>query len=144
LSALDLRSLLELLHEREVRFVAIGGVAVAAHGYVRGTADLDLVPDPDPENLKRVTEVLGEVKSTLPTWRTCPRAELRLPDGRGTVGEDCRVAGNDRGSLDFGLGYQHPVEGVSKGAAVDFHVRQLSIRPRMRGRDRKQAEALRQ
>jgi len=34
-------------------FVVIGGVAVAAHGYVRGTADLDLVPDPDPENLKR-------------------------------------------------------------------------------------------
>jgi hypothetical protein len=53
LSALDLRSLLELLHQREIRYVVIGGVAVAAHGYVRGTADLDLVPDPDPENLKR-------------------------------------------------------------------------------------------
>jgi hypothetical protein len=67
LSALDLRSLLELLHEREVRFVVIGGVAVAAHGYVRGTADLDLVPDPDPENLKRVAAILDELKSTLPT-----------------------------------------------------------------------------
>jgi hypothetical protein len=44
LSALDLRSLLELLHEREIRFVVIGGVAVAAHGYIRGTADLGLVP----------------------------------------------------------------------------------------------------
>jgi hypothetical protein len=67
LSALDLRSLLELLHEREIRFVVIGGVAVAAHGYVRGTADLDLVPDPDPENLKRIAEALGELKATLPT-----------------------------------------------------------------------------
>jgi hypothetical protein len=67
LSALDLRSLLELLHEREVRFVVIGGVAVAAHGYVRGTADLDLVPDPDPDNLKRVTEALAELNATLPT-----------------------------------------------------------------------------
>jgi hypothetical protein len=67
LSALDLRSLLELLHAREVRFVVIGGVAVAAHGYIRGTADLDLVPDPDPENLKRVTGVLEELKATLPT-----------------------------------------------------------------------------
>jgi hypothetical protein len=67
LSALDLRSLLELLREKEVRFVVIGGVAVAAHGYVRGTADLDLVPDPDPENLRRVTEVLDELGATLPT-----------------------------------------------------------------------------
>lgn len=69
MSALDLRSLLELLHTREVRFVVIGGVAVAAHGYVRGTADLDLVPDPDPENLKRVTEVLDELEAILPTAR---------------------------------------------------------------------------
>jgi hypothetical protein len=67
LSALDLRSLLDLLHAREVRFVVIGGVAVAAHGYVRGTADLDLVPDPDPENLKLVAEVLDELEATLPT-----------------------------------------------------------------------------
>jgi hypothetical protein len=67
LSALDLRSLLGLLHTREVRFVVIGGVAVAAHGYVRGTADLDLVPDPDPDNLKRVAEVLDELEATLPT-----------------------------------------------------------------------------
>ncbi len=67
MSALDLRSLLELLHEREVRFVVIGGVAVAAHGYVRGTADLDLVPEPDPQNLKRMAQVLEELEATLPT-----------------------------------------------------------------------------
>jgi hypothetical protein len=60
LSALDLRSLLELLHQREIRFVVIGGVAVAAHGYVRGTADLDLVPDPDPENLERLAEITAD------------------------------------------------------------------------------------
>jgi hypothetical protein len=34
--------LLELLHERGFRFVVIGGVAVATHGYVRGTEDLAL------------------------------------------------------------------------------------------------------
>jgi hypothetical protein len=72
LSALDLRSLLALLHEREIRFVVIGGVAVAAHGYVRGTADLDLVPDPDPDNLRRVAELLGELKATLPTAQDRP------------------------------------------------------------------------
>lgn len=63
----DLHALLEALNESGVRFVVIGGVAVGAHGYVRGTEDLDLVPDPDPENLARLTEALKELESTLPT-----------------------------------------------------------------------------
>lgn len=67
MSDFDLRSLLELLHEREVRFIVIGGVAVAAHGYIRGTEDLDLVPDPDPANLEKLTVALEELESTLPT-----------------------------------------------------------------------------
>jgi len=67
LSEFDLRSLLETLSERDVRFVVIGGVAVGAHGFVRATEDLDLVPDPDPENLARLTKALTELESTLPT-----------------------------------------------------------------------------
>jgi len=69
LTEFDLRALLESLHEKGVRFVVIGGVAVAAHGYVRGTEDLDLVPDPDPENLKHLAEALSALDSTLPTAR---------------------------------------------------------------------------
>jgi hypothetical protein len=63
----DLHALLEALSKAGVRFVVIGGVAVGAHGYVRGTEDLDLVPDPDPENLARLTAALRELESTLPT-----------------------------------------------------------------------------
>lgn len=63
----DLRSLLEALNAKGVRFVVIGGVAVGAHGYVRGTEDLDLVPDPDPENLDLLTKALTDLESTLPT-----------------------------------------------------------------------------
>jgi len=64
----DLRALLQALYERKVSFVVIGGVAVSAHGYVRGTEDrLDLVPDPDPENLKRLSTALEDLESTLPT-----------------------------------------------------------------------------
>jgi hypothetical protein len=63
----DLRSLLETLNAAGVSFVVIGGVAVGAHGYVRGTEDLDLVPDPDPENLSRLTKALTDLESTLPT-----------------------------------------------------------------------------
>jgi hypothetical protein len=43
LTEFDLRALLEVLHRRDVRFVVIGGVAVGAHGYVRGTEDLPTV-----------------------------------------------------------------------------------------------------
>jgi hypothetical protein len=63
----DLHALLEVLNESGVRFVVIGGVAVGAHGYVRATEDLDLVPDPDPANLARLTKALGMLGSTLPT-----------------------------------------------------------------------------
>lgn len=63
----DLHALLTALHQHDVRFVVIGGVAVGAHGYVRGTEDLDLVPDPDPANLERLVEALAGLKSTLPT-----------------------------------------------------------------------------
>jgi hypothetical protein len=66
LSDFDLRALLEALHERSVDFVVIGGVAVGAHGYVRGTEDLDLVPD----------------RRTARTWRTCRRSERLFPGGR--------------------------------------------------------------
>ncbi len=44
-----------------VRFVIIGGIAVGVHGYVRATKDLDIVPDPDPENLARLAHLLREV-----------------------------------------------------------------------------------
>jgi hypothetical protein len=63
----DLRSLLDALHEGGVEFVVIGGVAVGAHGFIRGTEDLDIVPDPDPENLKRLSDALSRLDSTLPT-----------------------------------------------------------------------------
>jgi hypothetical protein len=63
----DLKALLGALHERGVSFVVIGGVAVGAHGFVRGTEDLDLVPDPDPENLERLAQALEALDATLPT-----------------------------------------------------------------------------
>lgn len=34
------------LHERNMAHIIIGRAAVAAHGYPRPTADLDVVPDP--------------------------------------------------------------------------------------------------
>jgi predicted nucleotidyltransferase len=55
---LRLRELLERLVEAEVRFVLVGGLAVNAWGYMRATQDVDVVPDPDRENLARLDVLL--------------------------------------------------------------------------------------
>lgn len=61
----DLAGLLRALIEGEVRFVVIGGIAVAAHAIVRATEDLDVVPDPSPENLDRLCDVLAGLDARL-------------------------------------------------------------------------------
>jgi predicted nucleotidyltransferase len=60
-SPLRLRELLARLNEAEVRFVLIGGLAVNAWGYLRGTRDVDVVPDPSAENLAKLDAVLREL-----------------------------------------------------------------------------------
>lgn len=44
----------------DAQFVVVGGLAVGAWGVVRGTKDVDVVVDPDVENLKRIAEVAVE------------------------------------------------------------------------------------
>lgn len=58
---LRVRDLLERLTSAKVRFVLVGGLAVNAWGYVRGTRDLDVVPDPEPENLGRLNSLLRDL-----------------------------------------------------------------------------------
>jgi hypothetical protein len=46
--------LLLALTRAQIGFIVIGGVAVGVHGFVRATKNLDIVPDPSPENLARL------------------------------------------------------------------------------------------
>jgi hypothetical protein len=55
--------LLLTLTNAQVEFIVIGGVAVGVHGFTRATKDLDIVPDPSPENLERLARVLVEIKA---------------------------------------------------------------------------------
>ncbi|MEX2106159.1 MAG: nucleotidyl transferase AbiEii/AbiGii toxin family protein [Solirubrobacterales bacterium] len=55
---LRLRELLARLVEADIRFVLVGGLAVNAWGYLRATRDIDFVPDPDPENLAKLNDLL--------------------------------------------------------------------------------------
>jgi hypothetical protein len=66
MTGFDLKALVAVLNEEGVDFVVVGGVAVGAHGYVRATRDLDLVPAPEPANLLSLARALNAVHATLP------------------------------------------------------------------------------
>ncbi|SCZ58108.1 DUF6036 family nucleotidyltransferase [Thiohalomonas denitrificans] len=46
------------LNDSQVRYLVVGGLAVVAHGYVRFTADVDLVLALAPENIVKAFEAL--------------------------------------------------------------------------------------
>lgn len=46
-----------------MEFIVIGSFSLAAHGYVRGTKDLDVVPEPSEANLSRLMAALHEIEA---------------------------------------------------------------------------------
>jgi hypothetical protein len=59
--ALNPEPLLRALHDAGVRDIIIGSFAVNAHGVIRPSKDLDIVPDPEPANLERLAALLAEL-----------------------------------------------------------------------------------
>jgi hypothetical protein len=68
----NLAGLVGALSDGDVRFVAIGGIAVAAHRVIRATEDLEVVPDPATENIDALANTLIALDARL----------LRNPDRR--------------------------------------------------------------
>jgi hypothetical protein len=58
---LNARELFRVLGEHRVEYIVVGGFAVYAHGVLRGTVDLDIIPRPDLANLSRLGEALVSV-----------------------------------------------------------------------------------
>jgi hypothetical protein len=56
----DFRELLELLNRHQVRYLTVGGFAVAVHGRPRYTKDLDLWIEVSLDNAARIITVLDE------------------------------------------------------------------------------------
>ena len=61
----DFRDLLVEFNDRQVEYLLVGAHALAAHGHVRATQDLDVWVRPSPENAKRVMEGLRAFGSPL-------------------------------------------------------------------------------
>jgi hypothetical protein len=145
LTEFDLRALLELLREEGVDFVVIGGVAVAAHGFVRGTEDLDLVPDPDPANLQRLALALDRLDSTLPTVkgrRFDPVGDLGAIRRGGSVTADTKFGGLDVVQLAQGVpSYSQLVEDAVDSELLGIPVKVCSL-ARLRQMKERQGRAL--
>ncbi len=56
----DFKEFLKLLNEKGVRYLLIGGYAVAYHGYPRATNDMDVWVTVHPDNAQKIVDVLRE------------------------------------------------------------------------------------
>ena len=50
----DYRDMLQVLLDREAKFLLVGAYAMGAHGYPRATGDIDIWVEPSVENSRRV------------------------------------------------------------------------------------------
>lgn len=94
-------TLLRALADHRVEFIVIGGFAVIAHGYVRATKDLDIVPDPDPENLARLADALSTLNARVRGMEDFDEDELPQPDREGLALGGNFVLDTDGGRLDI-------------------------------------------
>jgi hypothetical protein len=56
----DLREFVELLNSRKIKYVLVGGHAVAYHGFPRFTGDVDFFIDASPENAALVASAVSD------------------------------------------------------------------------------------
>ena len=56
----DFKEFIALLNENDVRYLIVGGYAVAFHGHPRYTKDLDIWIDPAAENIDKLLEALKQ------------------------------------------------------------------------------------
>src|SRR5690349_670154 len=66
-AALDPERIIRTLSRHKVRFVLIGALAARLHGFPRVTADADITPAGDRENLKRLSAALRDLDARIYT-----------------------------------------------------------------------------
>lgn len=89
----DPERMLQALNRHGVRYVVVGGLAVAAHGVIRATADLDVVVDRSWDNAAALADALRELDAvdldgsqrTLSPEALVRRADRRFHTPHGDV-----------------------------------------------------------
>jgi len=119
-AALDPSALLRHLHAHGVEHIVIGGLAVSAHGHVRPSKDLDIVPNPARENLTRLASALAEANAQAAGINDFDDSEIPMSAVRV---EDLLQGGNfrlvtDLGDLDL-FGWVSGIEAENLYAELD-------------------------
>jgi len=121
-----LRDLIRRLDQQGVEFVLVGGLAVNAWGHLRGTRDLDIVPEPGSENLERLASLLEGIGGRVEVL------EGRLaPSAIGTFlkAGDRTLVSTDLGPVDVLQGHpQVPRYAELSGEAVAVDLEGVTVR----------------
>ena len=72
------------LDEQQVRYVAVGAFALIAHGVVRATEDVDIIPDPDPGNIAQLAAAIRALDGK-------PRGEPEAPVTAELIARDANM-----------------------------------------------------
>lgn len=56
----DFKEFIQLLNEKEVKYLLIGGYAIGLHGYMRTTSDIDFWVEQSEHNARKIISVLEE------------------------------------------------------------------------------------
>ena len=140
----DFADFLRLLNERNVRYLVVGGYAVAYHGYPRYTGDLDVFVEASPENAAKLVEVYGEFGFDRTTLKP---AMFIVPDNVVRIGHEpvrLEVLTSITG-VAFADAYVRRIEVEVNGLAVPFISLVDLIKNKLatgRGKDRVDAETL--
>jgi hypothetical protein len=95
---LDVPRILAAIGRHDVDFVVIGAVAAIAQGYPLATQDLDITPDPRPDNLDRLAAALRDLNAKLRT----PRGPVEFPiDAQMLGGNTVWTLETDAGDFDL-------------------------------------------
>ena len=62
---LDAERIFAVLDAHRVEYVVVGGIAVQAHGHMRMTNHVDMIPSPTPVNLERLAAALTELQARV-------------------------------------------------------------------------------
>ncbi len=133
-----------LLNEAGVRYVVVGGFALALHGAVRATKDVDVLIEPTIDNARRALEALGQLRFGI-ARELNPSEVIAKP--LTIIGDDPRV---DLLTLAWSVRYADAAPWVRKveieGVEIPYADIDTLIRTKQTGRlqDRADVETLEQ
>jgi hypothetical protein len=102
----DFKDLLSSFGGADVRFMVVGAYALAFHGHVRATEDLDVWVECSPANAARVYSALADFGAALdavtPQDFEDPRTEFQIGVSARRIDVVCSVTG-----VEFGPAWEH-------------------------------------